>query len=218
MRNDENRMTEGSGVFLGRLQDMIQSVTDPVVNLSRKWSLWPLTSGIMCCALEMMAAGCSRFDTERFGMYFRPSPRHSDVMIINGPITHMYAARMKQLYDQMPHPKWVIATGECAISGGPFWDSYSIVGGGDEIVPVDVYVPGCPVRPEAIIAGICALQKQVTAAKKWKPPEIPEAPQKLVKPPVSQYKRKNENDDGEQQEKQTKVEIKTIQPSSDDTS
>ena len=181
--------SEKSGIWFGRFQDLVQSVTDPMVNRARKWSIWGLTSGIMCCALEMMAVGCSRYDAERFGMLFRPSPRHADLLVINGPVSHKYASRMKQLYEQMPHPKWVIATGECAISGGPYWDSYSIVGGGDEVIPVDVYVPGCPVRPEAIITGVRTLQAKVQEGRKWLPTDEPEAPMKLVKPPPNPYKR-----------------------------
>ena len=182
-------MSEQVGIFFGKMQDIIQAAADPLVNRARKWSIWPLTSGIMCCALEMMAAGTSRYDAERLGVLWRPSPRHSDLLIINGPISHKYATRIRQLYDQMPYPKWVIATGECAISGGPYWDSYSIIGGGDEIMPVDVYVPGCPVRPESVLSGIRYLQKKVQSGRKWEPPEKPEAPMKLVRPKANPYLR-----------------------------
>ncbi len=128
---------------------------------ARKNSLWILTSGIKCCAIEMLAVGPSRYDPERFGMIFRPSPRHADVIIINGPITYRYAEPLKRLWSQMPEPKWAISTGECSISGGPFWESYNVIGGGDSIIPIDVYVPGCPVRPEAIIYGAMKLQEKI---------------------------------------------------------
>ena len=177
------------GAWFGRFQDIVQFVSNPFINKARKWSIWGLTSGIMCCALEMMAVGCSRYDAERFGMLFRPSPRHADLLIINGPVSHKYASRLKQLYDQMAYPKWVIATGECAISGGPYWDSYSIIGGGDEVIPVDVYVPGCPVRPEAIITGVRSLQEKIQQGKKWTAPEKLTAPMKLVHPSPNPYLR-----------------------------
>ncbi len=129
---------------------------------ARRKALWPMTFGLACCAIEMMAAGASRFDLfERFGMLFRASPRQSDLMIVAGTVTDKMAPNVKRLYDQMPEPKYVIAMGECAICGGPFYDSYSVLDGVDKIIPVDVYVPGCPPRPETLIYGVLKLQERI---------------------------------------------------------
>jgi NADH-quinone oxidoreductase subunit B len=143
---------------------------------ARRSSLWPLTFGIMCCALEMMAAGTGRFDTERFGMIYRPSPRHSDILIINGPVSHKLAPRLRLLWDQMPEPKWAMCMGECATSGGKYYQSYSIIGGADEILPIDVYIPGCPVRPEALMFAVSKLQEKISkdAIGEWVPPDVPD--------------------------------------------
>lgn len=143
-------------------------------NWAVRSSLWPLTFGIMCCALEMMAAGTGRYDTERFGMIFRPSPRQSDVLIINGPVSHKLAPRLRLLWEQIPYPKYAIAMGECATSGGKYYQSYSIIGGADEIIPIDVYIPGCPVRPDALIFAITKLHEKITAGKDFKKPEAPD--------------------------------------------
>jgi NADH-quinone oxidoreductase subunit B len=135
-----------------------------LLNLARASSLWPMTFGIACCSIEMMAAGMSRFDLDRFGIIFRSTPRQSDVMIVAGTISNKFVPTIKTLWDQMPAPKWVIAMGNCAISGGPFaYDGqYAIVNGADKIVPVDVYIPGCPPRPEGLIQGLLQLQKKIT--------------------------------------------------------
>ena len=141
------------------------AVLDEVLDVFRANSLWPMTFGLACCAIEMMAAGASRFDLARFGAeVFRASPRQADVMIIAGTISKKMASTVKTLYDQMPAPKWVIAMGNCAISGGPFAypGQYAIVNGADRILPVDVFVPGCPPRPETLIQGILELQDQLT--------------------------------------------------------
>lgn len=151
------------------------SVLDDVLNLARANSLWPLTFGLACCAIEMMATGASRFDMARFGCeVFRPSPRHSDLMIVCGTVTRKMAPAVVTLYDQMPEPKWVLAFGNCAISGGPFKfpGQYNVVEGVDKLFPVDVYVPGCPPRPEALIEGILKLEEKLTGKRRW-PTVIP---------------------------------------------
>jgi len=143
---------------------------DKLLALGRANSLWPMTFGLACCAIEMMAAGASRFDLARFGAeVFRPSPRQCDVMIVAGTISNKMAPAVQTLYDQMPEPKWVIAMGNCAISGGPFVfeGQYGIVEGADKLFPVDIFIPGCPPRPEALIEGILELEEKVTGYRRW---------------------------------------------------
>ena len=142
-------------------------------DVCRAMSLWPMTFGLACCAIEMMAVSMARFDSARFGAeVFRPSPRQADLMILAGTTTHKIAPVVTRLYEQMPAPKWVIAMGNCAISGGPFVckGQYNIVEGADLIVPVDIYVPGCPPRPEGLLEGLFHLQKKITGKRWWPDP------------------------------------------------
>jgi NADH-quinone oxidoreductase subunit B len=140
---------------------IITTTVDFVFNWARKSALWPMTFGLACCAIEMMATGASRFDLDRFGAgVFRPSPRQSDLMIVAGTPTLKMAPIIKRVWDQVPEPKWCIAMGACASTGGPF-PTYSTLQGVDRIVPVDVYIPGCPPRPEALMYGLMRLQDKI---------------------------------------------------------
>jgi len=143
-------------------QNIVVSSIAKVINWGRHYSTWPFGSGLACCAMEMVATASSRFDVTRFGMdVFRASPRQADLFIVSGTLTWKMAPAVKRLYDQMAEPKWVIAMGACAISGGTFAHSYSVVPGVNRIIPVDVYVPGCPPRPEALIYGVMMLHKKI---------------------------------------------------------
>ena len=135
--------------------------SESLFDWARTGSLWPMTFGLACCAVEMMHAGASRYELDRFGMLFRPSPRQSDVMIVAGTLVNKMAPALRKVYDQMADPKWVISMGSCANGGGYYHYSYSVVRGCDRIVPVDVYVPGCPPTAEALLYGILQLQNKI---------------------------------------------------------
>ncbi len=150
---EELEMLRKGGVLITTL--------NKVVNWARKWSIWPCTFGLACCAIEMMATAASHYDMARFGAeVFRPSPRQADLLIVAGTLTKKMAPVLKRVYDQMPEPKWVIAMGACAIGGG-IYRSYAVVQGVDKLLPVDYYVPGCPPRPEALLQAVLMLQKQI---------------------------------------------------------
>ncbi len=145
------------------LQSQVAITTlDKIYNWGRRSSLWPMMFGLACCAIEMICTMASRFDTARFGMeIMRPTPRQSDVMIISGTVTKKMIPQIVRLYNQMPEPKYVVAMGACASGGGPFKEGYNVVSGVDKFVPVDVYIPGCPPTPQALLNGLISLQKKI---------------------------------------------------------
>ncbi|KAI1301479.1 putative NADH dehydrogenase [ubiquinone] iron-sulfur protein 7, mitochondrial [Halotydeus destructor] len=141
--------------------DFAMARVDDLMNWARKGSLWPLTFGLACCAVEMMHIAAPRYDMDRFGVVFRASPRQADVIIVAGTLTNKMAPALRRVYDQMLEPKWVISMGSCANGGGYYHYSYSVVRGCDRIVPVDIYVPGCPPTAEALLYGVLQLQKKI---------------------------------------------------------
>ena len=160
-------MPEITGLVQNKFSDenVVFTTVDNVINWARKSSLWPMTFGLACCAIEMMATGGAHYDISRFGMeVFRASPRQADIMIVAGRVSQKMAPVLRQVYDQMMEPKWVISMGVCASTGGMF-NNYAIVQGVDQVVPVDVYVPGCPPRPESLIYGIVQLQAKIARSR-----------------------------------------------------
>lgn len=151
---------DGIGRELNENGFLLTTVNE-VVGWARAGSLWPMTFGLACCAVEMMHAAASRYDLDRFGTMFRPSPRQSDLLIVAGTLTNKMAPVLRKLYDQMPEPRYVISMGSCANGGGYYHYSYAVVRGCDRIIPVDVYVPGCPPTAEALIYGILQLQRKI---------------------------------------------------------
>ena len=151
--DDLSNQVSSNGFLITKVKDL--------VNWARSGSLWPMSFGLACCAVEMMQSAASRYDFDRFGIVFRPSPRQSDVMIVAGTLTNKMAPALRKVYDQMPEPRWVISMGSCANGGSYYHYSYSVVRGCDKIVPVDIYVPGCPPTAEALLYGILQLQKKI---------------------------------------------------------
>jgi NADH-quinone oxidoreductase subunit B len=160
---------------LGPLARMAPDPIKVVLNWGRRYSLWCFNFGLACCAIEFIAASMAKHDFIRLGVIpFAPGPRQADLMIVSGTVTDKMAPAVKRLYEQMPEPKYVISFGACSNSGGPYWDSYSVTKGVDQIIPVDVYVPGCPPRPEALLQGILKLQEKI--ARESLPAQYPAAP------------------------------------------
>jgi len=157
-RNQGSRRMSIEGVLQ---EGFVTTSLDKIINWTRTGSMWPMTFGLACCAIEMIHAGCSRYDLDRFGIVFRPSPRQSDVMIVAGTLTNKMAPALRKVYDQMAEPRWVLSMGSCANGGGYYHYSYSVVRGVDRIVPVDVYVPGCPPTAEALLYGLIQLQSKI---------------------------------------------------------
>ncbi|EFI23332.1 NADH dehydrogenase subunit B [Neisseria sp. oral taxon 014 str. F0314] len=151
----------GMGIEGVLKKGFITTSADTVLNYMRTGSLWPVTFGLACCAVEMMHAGMARYDLDRFGIIFRPSPRQADLMIVAGTLTNKMAPALRRVYDQLAEPRWVLSMGSCANGGGYYHYSYSVVRGADRVVPVDVYVPGCPPTAEALIYGLMQLQQKI---------------------------------------------------------
>ena len=161
LRRVESQPSQGKALYRQILPGVLQVPADSILALARKSSLWPLTFGLACCAIEMISSHMATYDLDRFGILPWPSPRQADVMIVSGTVTKKMAPAVKLLYEQMPSPKWVISMGACATNGGPYTRYDRVLQGVDKIIPVDVYIPGCPPRPEALIDGYIQLQKKI---------------------------------------------------------
>ena len=161
IQNDIEQIIHGDIQPTYQEHGFLVSKASDLINWARSGSLWPVTFGLACCAVEMMHASASRYDLDRLGVIYRPSPRQSDVMIVAGTLCNKMAPALRKIYDQMSEPRWVISMGSCANGGGYYHYSYSVVRGCDKIVPVDIYVPGCPPTAEALIYGILQLQNKI---------------------------------------------------------
>jgi len=174
----------------GRYEEgLVITSLEQAVNWAKQGSLWPMTFGLACCAIEMMATGASRYDIDRFGAgAFRATPRQSDLMIVAGTVTFKMASRVRRLYEMMPEPKYVIAMGACTLGGGPYFEyGYHVVKGVDLVVPVDVYVPGCPPRPESLLEGLMRLQEMIQNRRITRPRKSSPQPFGESQPPLPQH-------------------------------
>jgi NADH-quinone oxidoreductase subunit B/C/D len=191
-------------VQLTTWQKLIDALS-PVYDWGRKRSLWPIGFGLACCAIEMICTAASRFDISRFGMeLFRASPRQADLMLVSGTVTKKMVPQIVRLYNQMPEPKYVIAMGACATSGGPFKEGYNVVSGVDKYIPVDVYIPGCPPTPQALLFGILELHRKLDSQKITRTPwygkrDLPEYPVPLLGPDIIDLRRLDEIATGAQE-------------------
>ncbi|XP_056372872.1 NADH dehydrogenase [ubiquinone] iron-sulfur protein 7, mitochondrial [Hyla sarda] len=166
VRQNSSAVSAAKSSAVSSKGEFIVTKLDDLVNWARRSSLWPMTFGLACCAVEMMHMAAPRYDMDRFGVVFRASPRQSDVMIVAGTLTNKMAPALRKVYDQMPEPRYVVSMGSCANGGGYYHYSYSVVRGCDRIVPVDIYVPGCPPTAEALLYGILQLQKKIKREKR----------------------------------------------------